>query len=171
MVDNLYLPSSRSLRFTFPPAGCPTNFPGYHIDKANEAQPAGCFLPSNGVDVLPAASLKDFTSTVDQKAWAKRGDAKDVIKKCGEEAVKNGAQYFGIKAFGECYYGDSPDLSQPEVTPADGCDTHCKWDVGASGAIFVFEVVPKTFKPGKAHLCDLKMKNGLLIKHFSITVS
>ncbi|KAK3766393.1 hypothetical protein RRG08_056067 [Elysia crispata] len=128
-------------------SGCPTNFPGYHVDKDNEAQPEGCFHTTKGGQVFPAASLQDFTSTVDKKAWGKRGDAKDIIKKCGEEAVKNGAKYFGLQSFGECYYGNTPDLSVQEVTPADGCDTLCKWDVGGQGAIVVYEVVPKTFKP------------------------
>ncbi|RUS76946.1 hypothetical protein EGW08_015295 [Elysia chlorotica] len=127
--------------------GCPTLFPGYHIDKDNEAVPEGCFHATQGGTVMPSSSLKDYTNILDMAAWNKRGDAKDMIQRCGLEAVKNGAKYFGLRNHAECYTGNNLDLSQQEVTPADGCDKFCKFDVGQPSAIVVYEVVPKTFKP------------------------
>ncbi|GFR75078.1 hypothetical protein ElyMa_003909900 [Elysia marginata] len=119
---------------------CRFKLPGYFIDKDNEAIFQGCFHSKGKDAVLPKEPLINFRSSIDWDKWNNQGYAKDIIEKCGKKAIEKGKAYFGVEFYGECYLGNRPDFSRPQVTDADGCSKFCSYGVGGSSAMVVYKV-------------------------------
>ncbi|GFN85151.1 hypothetical protein PoB_001165700 [Plakobranchus ocellatus] len=125
---------------------CQPTFPGYHITSDYDAIHQGCYKTSGRV--FPAQAMVDIPFDFDWKKMFRVGHGKELVQKCGAIAIENGARYFGISDYSNCFHGNTPDLSEsPEVTPEDGCNKYCEWDIGGPGAIVVYEVKAITSKP------------------------
>ncbi|GFO34125.1 hypothetical protein PoB_006063000 [Plakobranchus ocellatus] len=101
----------------------------------------GCYHNTGPDYVLPKSSLVNLRGTIDWQKWTTAGNAADLIIRCAKLAVQKNKQYFGVEFYGECYFGDSPDQSQPKVTVQDGCDKFCAYDVGGANAIVLYRVI------------------------------
>ncbi|GFR69786.1 hypothetical protein ElyMa_000309500 [Elysia marginata] len=100
----------------------------------------GCYHSIGDAGVFPNTGMVNLRSQIDWNLWTRVGHGEDIIKKCGEEALKKGVHNFGVEFYGECYFGDSPDYSQGKVQTSDGCDQHCKWDVGGPDTMVVYNL-------------------------------
>ena len=100
----------------------------------------GCYHSQGQAGVFPTTGMVSLTHEINWNLWLRVGHAVDIIKKCGELALKQGVYNFGVKFYGECYFGNQPDFSQGEVTIDEGCDLHCKWDVGGPITMVVYNL-------------------------------
>ncbi|GFN85150.1 hypothetical protein PoB_001165600 [Plakobranchus ocellatus] len=113
---------------------------GYRVDDKHWGIFGGCYH-SKGVKggVFPRTTIVNFKLQIDWWPWIQKDHGGDIIQKCGQEAVKKGYAYFGLQYYGDCYMGNTPDLSQGLVTSAD-CDKKCIWDVGAIDTMVVYKL-------------------------------
>ncbi|GFR76779.1 hypothetical protein ElyMa_002221800 [Elysia marginata] len=124
---------------------CRISVPGYTCgdNKRCLAYFLGCFHSNDQNQILPLSSLQDFRSTIkcDLHKWFQDGHAEALIKNCAVLAVQKNVKYFGIKSYGECYFGNTLSRSKIKVTTADGCHKYCAYDVGGPDAMVVYELL------------------------------
>ncbi|RUS69985.1 hypothetical protein EGW08_022251 [Elysia chlorotica] len=113
---------------------------GYEVGDTHVAFPRGCYNSKDGHKIFPKNSVVNLRDDIDWGRWIFDGSAKQIIVMCAKIALQRGDPMFGVEFFGECYTGAQPDLSQGQVTPADGCIRFCSNDVGASGSTFVYDL-------------------------------
>ena len=113
---------------------------GYSCGSKCIAFFVGCFHAKGPNTILPQNSLVNLRHTIDWAKWVEDKTGKDLIVECGKLAVEKNKNYFGVEYYGECYFGDSVDETQPKVTTDDGCEKYCQWDVGGQDAIMIYRV-------------------------------
>ncbi|KAK3730786.1 hypothetical protein RRG08_030626 [Elysia crispata] len=119
---------------------CRTSVPGYDCGQTCIAFFVGCYHSNGPTQILPKNSLVNLRHTIDWQKWMQDGSAGDLIKKCAQLAVQKNMKYFGIEYYGECYFGNTLNQSQPKVTTEDDCTKYCGFDVGGASAMVVYEV-------------------------------
>ena len=124
-----------------PPPVCQSVHTGYRADATHWGMHGGCYWSKGGTankGVLPRTGWVNFKLTIDWTTYINQEHGGDIISRCGKLAVQKGFAYFGIQYYGDCYFGNSPDLSQGEVKT--DCATKCLWDVGATDTMVIYKV-------------------------------
>ncbi|GFO26583.1 hypothetical protein PoB_005308800 [Plakobranchus ocellatus] len=120
-------------------AECPSVNPGYIVDDNHVTLSAGCYHSMGSHRVFPAVNRVNFRGEIDWDLWEAAGSAEQIIVKCAKTALDRRFYSFGVEFYGECDMGDTPDLTQGKVTPADGCQK-CSYDVGGANAAVVYHI-------------------------------